>query len=60
MISVSDALPAYLNSFETKQFCWAHLLKTSKELEDKCENARIIHKRLSELYIQLKPLQEKL
>lgn len=60
MISVSDALPAYLNSFEIKQFCWAHLLRASKELEDKCENARIIHKRLSELYIQLKSLQKKL
>ncbi len=60
MIGVSDALHVYLNSFDFVQFCWAHLLRASKQWEGKCENARIIHKRLTELYIQIKSLQEKL
>ena len=31
-ISISDAYPVYLNTFETKQFCWAHLLRDYSQL----------------------------
>lgn len=59
-ISVSDAYPAYINTFEIKQFCWAHLLRDSKELEDKCENGLVMHKNLTELYKRIKLLKGKL
>jgi len=59
-ISVSDAYPAYLNSFDIKQFCWAHLLRDSKEEEDHCLSGKILHDRLVDLFQRLKALQKSL
>lgn len=59
-ISISDAYPAYLNMFETKQFCWAHLLRDSKEVEDTCLAGKIIHDRLVDMFQRIKALQKKL
>ncbi|MHA1912490.1 MAG: IS66 family transposase [Candidatus Kariarchaeaceae archaeon] len=33
-IIITDAYPVYLNLFDIEQFCWIHLLRNSKELED--------------------------
>jgi Mg2+ and Co2+ transporter CorA len=59
-ISVTDAYPAYLNMFETKQFCWAHLLRDSKEVEDTCLAGKIIHDRLTDMFQRIKALKKKL
>ena len=53
-ISVSDAYPAYLNTFETKQFCWAHLLRDSKEIEDHCLEGKLLHDRLYNVFESIK------
>jgi hypothetical protein len=58
-ISVSDAYPAYLNMFETKQFCWAHLLRDSKEVEDTCLVGKILHDKLVDLFQRIKAIQKK-
>jgi transposase len=34
-VVVCDAYPAYINTFQEKQYCWAHLLRESKDIEDK-------------------------
>lgn len=60
LIGVSDAFSVYINSIKVKQFCWAHHLRDSKDLEDKCENGRILHLGLSEIFKRLRLIQEKL
>ncbi|MCK5254913.1 MAG: transposase, partial [Deltaproteobacteria bacterium] len=57
-ISVTDAYPAYLNMFETKQFCWAHLLRDSKEVEDTCLAGKILHDKLVEMFQKIKSMQK--
>jgi len=59
-ISVTDAYPAYLNMFETKQFCWAHLLRDSKEVEDTCLAGKILHDKLVDMFQRLKAIHKKL
>ena len=59
-ISISDAYPAYLNMFETKQFCWAHLLRDSKEIEDTCLAGKILHDKLVDMFQKIKSTQKKL
>ncbi|MCY3415152.1 MAG: transposase [Candidatus Heimdallarchaeota archaeon] len=59
-ISISDAYPAYLNMFETKQYCWAHLLRDTKEQENVCLAAKILHDQMVNLFQKIKALQKKL
>ena len=59
-ISVTDAYPAYLNMFETKQFCWAHLLRDSKEVEDSCFAGKILHDKLVDMFQRIKALKKSL
>ena len=59
-ISVTDAYPAYLNMFETKQFCWAHLLRDSKEIEDTCLAGKVLHDKLVDMFQKIKAIQKKL
>ena len=59
-ISVSDAYPAYLNMFETKQFCWAHLLQDTKEVEDICLKGKIFHDAMVNMFQKIKAMQKKL
>lgn len=59
-ISVTDAYPAYLNMFETKQFCWAHLLRDSKEVEDSCFVGKVLHDKLVDMFQRIKTLKKNL
>ena len=59
-ISVSDAYPAYLNMFETKQFCWAHLLRDSKEVEDTCFAGKMLHDKLVDMFQRIKAMKKNL
>lgn len=57
---VSDLYSVYLNSFEINQFCWAHFLRDSKDLEDKSEDGKLLHRNLSDLFLDLQKIQMKL
>ena len=59
-ISVTDAYPAYLNMFETKQFCWAHLLRDSKEVEDTCFAGKMLHDKLVDMFQRIKAMKKNL
>lgn len=59
-ISISDAYPVYLNMFETKQYCWAHLLRDTKEVEDACFAGKILHDQMVNLFQKIKALKKKL
>ncbi|MFV2016087.1 MAG: transposase, partial [Candidatus Heimdallarchaeota archaeon] len=59
-ISVTDAYPAYLNMFCCKQFCWAHLLRDSKELEDTCFAGKLLHDKLVDMFQRIKALKNNL
>ncbi len=53
-------MPIYINGIKISQYCWAHLLRDIKDLEDKSENGKHIHKKLIEIFKNLKNIQEKL
>jgi hypothetical protein len=46
--------------FDIKQFCWTHLLRDSKELEDTCLPGKILHDKLVDIFQRIKALQRKL
>jgi transposase len=65
-VVVCDAYPAYdslNNTFKEKQYCWAHLLRERKDIEDKCQASKILHDRLYDLFqktkVMLKQLDKK-
>jgi len=59
-IAVCDCYPAYLSKFEVKQFCWAHLLRDSKEFEDHCLVCKMLHDHLVDQFQKVKGMHSKL
>jgi transposase len=59
-VVVCDAYPAYINTFKEKQYCWAHLLRESKDIEDKCQAGKILHDRLCDLFQKTKAMLKQL
>jgi len=59
-ICVSDAYPAYMNMFEIIQYCWAHLLRDTKEHEDACLAGKILHDKMVDMFQKIKAILKKL
>lgn len=57
---VCDVYGAYMNKFEPCQYCWAHLLRDSKDKEDHCLKCKMLHDHLVNQYKKIKELHTKL
>lgn len=56
---VCDLYPSYLNKFEPCQFCWAHLLRDSKDKEKHCLMCKMLHDHLVNQYKKIRELHSK-
>jgi len=58
--AVSDCWGAYPKIFDILQWCWAHLLRDSKDMENCCHTGKVIHQKLVEMYKKLRVMQKAL
>lgn len=55
--AVVDCWSAYPKIFDIIQWCWAHLLRDSKDLEDCCHTGVLIHDHLVDMYKRLQDIK---
>ena len=53
-IIICDGLSAYKEYTEYLQRCWAHILRETKEMAEKHEDAKSLHQWMKELFIKVK------
>jgi transposase len=58
-IIICDGLSAYKEYTEYLQRCWAHILRETKEMAEKHEDAKSLHQWMKELFIKVKSVSIK-
>ncbi len=58
--AVTDCWGVYPKIFDILQWCWAHLLRDSKDMENCCHTGVMIHDHLVEMYKRLRAIRKSL
>ena len=58
-IIICDGLSAYERYTKYLQRCWAHILRETKEMAEKYENAKLMHEWMKNLFVKVKSVSVK-